>query len=95
MNITCERQVPEHSCLVRHMSVQGSLFFVTPFIHQKVLGIGSEIPAGVLKSELIKVVPGLIEATKIESPASFRLEFLDHTALNKIMKDGLRLDTSF
>ena len=37
------------------------------------------------------MIPGLVDATKIGSSGSFRLEFLDDAALNKAINEGLCL----
>ena len=63
----------------------------THVLNQKVLGIVSNIPVVVQKSELISMIPGLVDATKIGSSGSFRLEFLDDAALNKAINEGLCL----
>ena len=58
--------------------------------NQKVLGIVSVIPARVLKSELISMIPSLVDAAQIGSSTSF-LDFFDNAALNKAINNGLCL----
>jgi len=74
--------------LVATATIRFNLF--SHVLNRKVFGIVSDIPAGVLKSELINMIPRFVETMKIGSSGSLRLQFLDHGALNKVMSDCLR-----
>ena len=60
-------------------------------IDHKPLGIIRGLLDSVSSSILITTIPGLDEATQIGSSHTFRLEFLDSTALKSAIATGLRL----
>ena len=63
----------------------------TKVIDKKPLAVVREIPHNYSRADLEASVEGLISANQIGNFLTFRLEFIDKTALNAVLESGIRI----
>ena len=63
----------------------------TKVIDKKPLAVVREIPHNYSRADLEASVEGLISANQIGNSRTFRLEFIDKTALNAVLESGIRI----